>query len=84
MEKAEAAARLKRLIAKTLDFDETRIENNTRMVRDLGADSIDVAEVELEIEEAFDIDLPSETYGLHDMTVADYLSIVLKQVAVEG
>lgn len=50
---SETKNKLITLIAKTLDVDEKNINENTNLITDLGADSLDIVEVVMAIEEEF-------------------------------
>lgn len=48
------------IIAKQLDIDPAEMNENTLIVEDLGADSLDVIEILSEIETALDVTVPDE------------------------
>ena len=52
--------KLKKVIADVLNVDPDEITMDTTFVDDLGADSLDVFQIILGIEEEFDIELPAE------------------------
>ena len=52
--------KLKEIIADVLNVDEDEITMDTTFVDDLGADSLDVFQIIMGIEEEFDIEIPSE------------------------
>jgi acyl carrier protein len=52
--------RVKSVIAQKLDRSEDEITEQASFVEDLGADSLDVVELVMALEEAFDIDIPDE------------------------
>lgn len=52
--------KLKKVIAEVLNVDPDEITMESTFVDDLGADSLDVFQVIMGIEEAFDIEIPSE------------------------
>jgi len=52
--------RVKGVIAQKLDRSEDEITEQASFVEDLGADSLDVVELVMALEEAFDIDIPDE------------------------
>lgn len=49
-----------KIIAEKLDVDASKITMETRLVEDLGADSIDVVEMVMAFEDEFNISLPDE------------------------
>ena len=52
--------KLKKVIAEVLSVDPEEITEETTFVEDLGADSLDVFQIILGIEEEFDIEIPPE------------------------
>nr|WP_318685528.1 acyl carrier protein [uncultured Acetatifactor sp.] len=52
--------KLKKVIAEVLNVDPEEITMETTFVDDLGADSLDVFQIIMGIEEEFDIEIPAE------------------------
>ena len=52
--------KLKKIIAEVLNVDENEIEEDTRFTDDLGADSLDVFQIIMGIEETFDVEISNE------------------------
>ena len=52
--------KLKKIIAEVLNVDEEEITMDTTFVDDLGADSLDVFQIIMGIEEEFDIEVPDD------------------------
>lgn len=52
--------KLKKVIAEVLNVDPDEITMETTFVDDLGADSLDVFQIIMGIEEEFDIEIPAE------------------------
>ena len=52
--------KLKKIIAEGLNVDEEEITMETTFVDDLGADSLDVFQIIMGLEEEFDIEIPNE------------------------
>lgn len=52
--------KLKKVISEVLNVDPDEIEMETTFVDDLGADSLDVFQIIMGIEEEFDIEIPAE------------------------
>lgn len=52
--------KLKKVIAEVLNVDPEEITMDTTFVDDLGADSLDVFQIIMGIEEEFDIEIPAE------------------------
>lgn len=52
--------KIKKIIAEVLNVDEEEITMDTTFVDDLGADSLDVFQIIMGLEEEFDIEIPTE------------------------
>jgi len=52
--------KLKKIIVDVLNVDENEITMDTTFIDDLGADSLDVFQIVMGIEEEFDIQIPNE------------------------
>lgn len=52
--------KLKQIIAEVLNVDPDEITMETTFLDDLGADSLDVFQIVMGIEETFDIEIPAE------------------------
>ena len=50
--------RVKAIIVENLSVEGSEIDNTSSFIDDLGADSLDVVELVMAFEEAFDIDIP--------------------------
>ena len=50
--------KIKQILADTLDLSEDEISADTNIATDLGADSLDVVEILMSIEDEFDIEIP--------------------------
>lgn len=53
-------SRLTDLLRNRLDVQEEQIKDNSRFVEDLGADSLTIVEIIMDVEEEFDIQVPDE------------------------
>ncbi|MDO9508808.1 MAG: acyl carrier protein [Thermovirgaceae bacterium] len=60
MKMEEITARLKEIVMDRLDVEEDQIKPEASFVEDLGADSLDIVELIMGIEEEFDIEIPDE------------------------
>ena len=60
MKKEEVLSRLKEIIMDRLDVEEDQIVPEATFVEDLGADSLDIVELIMGIEDEFDIEIPDE------------------------
>ena len=50
--------KIKKILADTLDVSEDELSADTNIATDLGADSLDVVEILMSIEDEFDIEIP--------------------------
>lgn len=53
-------AKVKQIIVEQLGVDEAQVDATASFVDDLGADSLDIVELVMAFEEAFNIDIPDE------------------------
>ena len=56
----DVAQKVKQIIVEQLGVDESQVDDNASFVDDLGADSLDIVELVMAFEEAFDLDIPDE------------------------
>lgn len=71
---------LKEIIAEVLNVDEAEIKMETTFVDDLGADSLDVFQIIMGVEEKLDIEVDTE--AAEKLTsVADAVELIKKTVA---
>ena len=52
--------KVKQIIVEQLGVDEGQVDSTASFVDDLGADSLDMVELVMAFEEAFDLDIPDE------------------------
>ncbi|HZS52157.1 MAG TPA: acyl carrier protein [Bryobacterales bacterium] len=52
--------KVKQIIVEQLGVDEAQVDGAASFVDDLGADSLDIVELVMAFEEAFEIDIPDE------------------------
>lgn len=52
--------KVKQIIVEQLGVDESQVDPAASFVEDLGADSLDIVELVMAFEEAFEIDIPDE------------------------
>jgi len=52
--------KVKVILAEQFDIDEDTLQNDTDLQDDLGADSLDVVDLLMSIEDEFDIEIPDE------------------------
>ncbi len=82
MKKEEMLARLKEIIIDRLDVEEDQILPEASFVEDLGADSLDIVELIMGIEEEFDIEIPDED-AEKLTTVGEAMSYTFSKLGVE-
>ena len=69
--------KVKSIIVSQLGVEEAAVTNNAKLIEDLGADSLDIVELVMAMEEAFGIDIPDEE-AENIKTVSDAISFVKK------
>lgn len=52
--------KVKEIIVEQLSVEESQVDDSASFVDDLGADSLDIVELVMAFEEAFDLDIPDE------------------------
>ena len=52
--------KVKQIIVEQLGVDEAQVDSTASFVDDLGADSLDIVELVMAFEEAFELDIPDE------------------------
>ena len=67
--------RVKKVVVEQLDVNEEEVTTSAAFVDDLGADSLDVVELVMGLEEEFDIEIPDED-AEKISTVADAVSYI--------
>lgn len=82
MKKEEMLARLKEIIIDRLDVEEDQIVPEASFVEDLGADSLDIVELIMGIEEEFDIEIPDED-AEKLTTVGEAMNYTLSKLGVD-
>ncbi|MCL2683782.1 MAG: acyl carrier protein [Synergistaceae bacterium] len=60
MQSDEIMAKLKELVVDRLNVEEEQIKPDASFIEDLGADSLDIVELIMGIEEEFDVEIPDE------------------------
>jgi acyl carrier protein len=76
----ELIDRVHTLVCEQLGVDRDDVRSDANILDDLGADSLDVVELVMAIEEAFDLEIPDEDVEVM-RTIADVESYVTKKVA---
>ncbi|MGB6328628.1 MAG: acyl carrier protein [Arcobacter sp.] len=66
---------VKEVVVEQLDCDAAEVKEESKFIEDLGADSLDVVELVMALEEKFDIEIPDEdAEGI--LTVADAMKYI--------
>jgi acyl carrier protein len=79
MEQNEVFSKVKDIIIEQLGVEESEVKMETSFVNDLGADSLDIVELIMAMEEEFEIEIPDEdAEGIG--TVEDVVSYINAKV----
>lgn len=78
----EVQAKLKEIVMDRLNAEEDQIKPEASFVEDLGADSLDIVELIMGIEEEFDIEIPDED-AEKLTTVEEAMNYVKSKLGVE-
>ncbi len=82
MTREEVVAKLKSIVADRLDVEEDQITEEKSFVEDLGADSLDIVELIMGLEDEFRIEIPDE--DAEKLTsVGEALRYTLEKIGVE-
>ena len=74
--------KMKEIIAEQLSVDESEIELSSNFKDDLGADSLDLFELVMALEEEYDVEIPSEE--LENIATVEDVIAYLKAHGVEA
>ena len=66
---------VKEVVIEQLDCDPAEVKEDSKFIEDLGADSLDVVELVMALEETFDIEIPDED-AEKILTVADAIKYI--------
>ena len=66
---------VKEVVVEQLDCNPAEVKEDSRFVEDLGADSLDVVELVMALEEKFDIEIPDED-AEKILTVSDAIKYI--------
>ena len=66
---------VKEVVIEQLDCDPAEVKEDSKFIEDLGADSLDVVELVMGLEEKFDIEIPDED-AEKILTVADAINYI--------
>ena len=78
-EKYRSRKKLQQIIAEVLNVDDSEVMPGTTFTEDLGADSLDLYQIILGVEDAFDIEIPQEE-AEKIVTVADAIDLIQRVV----
>jgi len=82
VDRAEITQKVTDIVAEQLDVSKDQITAETSFVDDLGADSLDIAELVMEFEDEFDLNIPDDQQGIKTIGDAvNYIEGQLKQKA---
>lgn len=82
MTKEEVVAKLKAIVSDRLDVEEDQVTEDKSFVEDLGADSLDIVELIMGIEDEFRIEIPDE--DAEKLTsVGEAMKYTLEKIGVE-
>lgn len=73
----DVEGKIKAIVVSQLGVDEKVVSSKSKFIEDLGADSLDIVELVMAMEEAFGIDIPDEE-AENIKTVADAVNYVKK------
>ena len=82
MKMEEVQSKLKEIVMDRLNAEEDQIKPEASFVEDLGAESLDIVELIMGIEEEFDIEIPDEDADKLT-TVGEAMEYVKTKLAVE-
>ena len=82
MDKAEITQKVVDIVAEQLDVSKDQITPETSFVDDLGADSLDIAELVMEFEDEFDLNIPDDQQGIK--TIGDAVNYIETQLKQKG
>lgn len=77
MDQSEIEAKIVEIVAKQLAVPKEKVTRTARFQEDLGADSLDVVEIVMELEDAFNIEIP-DAMSEKIKTVGDVIDFVEK------
>jgi len=66
------------IVVEQLDVSKDQVAPETSFVDDLGADSLDIAELVMEFEDEFDLNIPDDEQGIR--TIGDAVNYIEKQL----
>lgn len=76
-ENTNIETRVVEIVSKQLDVSKDKVKSETSFINDLGADSLDIVELVMEFEEAFEMNIPDED-AEKIRTVGDVVGYITK------
>lgn len=77
---ANVAEQVKAIIVEKLGVDPEEVVDSANFSNDLGADSLDIVELVMDFEKAFDIEISDEDAGDNISTVGDAIKFIEEKV----
>ena len=77
---ASVAEQVKAIIVEKLGVDPEEVVDSANFSNDLGADSLDIVELIMDFEKAFDIEISDEDAGDNISTVGDAIKFIEEKV----
>ena len=71
---------VKKILCDQLDLEEEQVNEDSEVIDDLGADSLDIVDLVMTLEEEFDTEIPDEDIE-YLMTVGDIVKYIEDRVA---
>jgi len=72
--------RVRKVVAEVLNMEENKISMNSKIIDDLGAESLDIVTLVMEFEEEFDKKIPDEDIEKL-VTVADTVQYITEEIS---
>ncbi|MEA5552486.1 acyl carrier protein [Anabaena cylindrica UHCC 0172] len=83
MSQADIFERVKSIVIEQLEIEAEKVVPNATFTDDLGADSLDIVELVMALEEEFDLEIPDED-AEKILTVADVVDYIKNHVAASA
>jgi len=82
VDRDEIVKKITDIVVEQLDVSKDQVTMETRFVDDLGADSLDIAELVMEFEDEFDLNIPDDQQGIK--TIGDAVNYVEAELKKKG
>ncbi|MBR5198396.1 MAG: acyl carrier protein [Bacteroidales bacterium] len=80
---ANVAEKVTSIIVEKLGVDESEVVETASFTNDLGADSLDIVELVMDFEKAFEIEISDEEAGENISTVGDAIRYIEERIATK-